>query len=180
MITFAEYRLVESFDIGTKPIRSSKEGMRDILIKYLYPKYKETASVVADNILNNYRESLIFDIAVMGNDYILMLMRNNEDYCEMHFNRMDKIDDFSDLNDMRNPIRVFAELFRYAYWFVISKNKKLQLVAGDIERLGFYNRLLMSLSKKGLIEKDKIKTNELTILIESINQFDLFVEKFSP
>ena len=170
MIQFEDYLLLESFEIGQKPLRHSKSEMKNILIRYLSQKYKD-AEAVANNILNEYRDYFIFDFESSGNLYIgFMLKSNQSKYYEVHFNRFDKVDDFSNLNDGGVPFPILSMVFNYVYWYLIDKNKPFMLSHSDPKRVRLYKSLLDK-----IIEKHHSELNHIQMTRKGN---DIFVEDY--
>lgn len=152
MITYAEFSLLESFDVGTKPLKMSKPNMRLYLTAYMGQNTPpELLEQKVQNMYNSYDNIEIFKLTSGVEDYIVFLLRNFNK-TEVHFNNFKYVDFYNKTNKEKFPLNLLGEVFNIVYWFSLENQEIVTIEHDDKKRLDLYK----SICNK-ILDKHKLK-----------------------
>ena len=137
---FSEFLIYESFDISSKPIRMNIPNMREYLIGYLSQKYTNPIPI-ADNLISEYKKTQIFKVNG-SEEYIILLLTNQDNITEVHFNNYSKVDYFDETNTENVPLSMFGKIFNIIYWYALVGGHIVTLTHSDHDRLLFYKNII--------------------------------------
>ncbi len=144
MKTFGEFIdetiLLEAFDIGPRPMKSSPKLNKQNMIDHYSVDYDtKEANIIVNNIYKQYDEVKTFLVNI-NVQYIIIVLRKGND-TEIHFNIFGKPDDISDVNNNNNPTGIFQKIFDIIYWECMRNGRKI-IIEFPKSRLEFYKRLI--------------------------------------
>lgn len=180
MLNIKEFLIIESFEIGNKPNRMTPVEYKKLLLQYLKPKYKDKAEVALENILNNYEDLKIFKSSVNNVMYIIFYGKEkDEKYYTIHFNDIDKIDNFKNTGTLgSNSIKLFSYVFNIIYYYGLEKGHNIILNSDPTEdRSNFYKRISENIIKKQQLDYSVVK-NKNNVLLKNNNVYIPFTERF--
>ena len=180
MLNFKDFMITESFDIGSKPIRMTPTGYRELLFSYLEPKYKNNAQNVLDNIINNYEDLKVFKHITNNVTYIIFYGKEkDEKYYTIHFNDITKIDNFKNTGVLGTlSLNLFSYVFNIVYYYGLLHGHNVILRSDPSEdRSTFYKRISENLISKYNLDYNVILGKNYIVLKNS-TEYKPFTERF--
>lgn len=166
-----ENYLLESFAIGSKPIRVAKYNRVNILTEHFEPTLKDISRSTAENMIASYEELDLF----IYNGYIIFFLKERElKYHEIHFNIKGKSQEFANINNSTAPMSLLTHIFNVVYWYGLDKGCNIKIDFGD--RLSIYSKII----KRLLVNHSKYEyiQNDYSILLNY--KHTSFTERFIP
>lgn len=152
--------LLESFDIGSKPIRNTLNKTKQILREYLIQKYSEDiVPQMIDTMLNSYKEVLVFDIKEPSSERYIVFLFKSENVTEVHFNNFKKVDYYLKTKEENTPQKVLSSIFNIMYWYCLGDLENIELQHESFERLALYEKIAIKIVKKYNMPYSVIRTN---------------------